>query len=172
MNNNANATAIYIGCSNWERVPNESEKVSQSQAVFTVKEDVIHIKTTTFSLWSILACGGPRRKIATVFASRPDPRSDLIYLRFYVYSDNQDSKRVSDQMSDRNEGRVLKYALCLCLCIHRTVHLHTLIDLSMHKSLKMKGYVWSDEWVDGWNAEMAFFRSLHSSLVSTADSKK
>ena len=102
MNTKSHVTANYIGSSNWERVPNESEKVSQSQAFFTVKEDVIHIKTTTFSLWSVLACGGPRKKIATAFASRPDPRSDLIYLRFYVYSDNQDSKKVSDQISDKN----------------------------------------------------------------------
>jgi len=108
VNTNSDATAIYIGISNWERVPNESEKVSQSQAFFTVKEDAIHIKTATFSLWSILACGGPRRKIATAFASRPDPRSDLIYLRFYVYSDNQDSKRVSHQMSNRIEGKYAK----------------------------------------------------------------
>jgi len=59
-------------------VPKESEKVSQSQAIFTVEEDFIANK--------------PSRKIATAYASKPDPRSDLIYLRFYVYSDNQDSK--------------------------------------------------------------------------------
>lgn len=82
-------------------VPNESEETSQSsQAVFAVKEDAIHIKTKTFSLWSIFACGGPRRKRATVFANRPNSKSDLIYLRFYVYSDNRDSKKVSDQIRD------------------------------------------------------------------------
>ena len=91
-------------------VPNESEETSQSsQAVFAVKEDAIHIKTKTFSLWSIFACGGPRRKRATVFANRPDPKSDLIYLRFYVYNDNRDSKKVSDQIRDRNEYRVVNY---------------------------------------------------------------
>jgi len=67
-----------------------------------VGEDSIRIKTKTFSLWSIFACGGPRRKRATVFSSRPDPKSDLIYLRFYVYSDNEDSKKVSDRLNDRN----------------------------------------------------------------------
>ena len=77
--------------------------------VFTVKKDAIHIKTKIFSLWSIFACGGPRRKRATVFSIRPDPKGDLIYMRFYVYSDNTDSKRVSNQVSDRNEIRVLKY---------------------------------------------------------------
>ncbi|XP_078343251.1 uncharacterized protein LOC144628987 isoform X2 [Oculina patagonica] len=81
------------GLLSWEKVPNEWEKSSQSKAWFTVKKDSIHIKTKTFSLWSIFACGGPKRKRATVFASKPDPQSDLIYLRFYVYNDNEDSKR-------------------------------------------------------------------------------
>ena len=62
-------------------MPNESERVSQFQAIFTVKDDSIDSKTS--------------RNIATVYASRPNPRSDLIYLRFYVYSDNEDSKMVS-----------------------------------------------------------------------------
>jgi len=66
-----------------------------------VEKDSVRIKTKTFSLWSIFACGGPKRKRATVFASRPDPRSDLIYLRFYVYSDNEDSKRVGDPLNAR-----------------------------------------------------------------------
>ena len=109
QNNNTAVTTFYIGRLNWERVPIEAAKSSQSQAVFLVKEDAIHIKTKTFSLWSIFACGGPRRKRARVFSNRPDPKSDLIYLRFYVYSDNMDSKRVSNQIHDRNEGRVLKY---------------------------------------------------------------
>ena len=96
-----NLTTIYTGCSNWERVSNESKRVSQFQAV------------STFSLKDIFACGGPRSRIkgATVFASRPDPKSDLIYLRFYVYSYNEDSRRVSDQqLSNRNDGRVVRYA--------------------------------------------------------------
>ncbi len=87
------------GLLSWEKVPNEWEKSSQSKAWFTVKKDSIHIKTKTFSLWSIFACGGPKRKRATVFASKPDPQSDLIYLRFYVYNDNEDSKRVGDQLN-------------------------------------------------------------------------
>ena len=80
-----------------------------------VEKDSIRIKTKTFSLWSIFACGGPKRKRATVFASKPDPKSDLIYLRFYVYNDSEDSKRVGDPLGGRNEGRVLKYA---CTTIH------------------------------------------------------
>jgi len=75
-----------------------------------VEKDSIRIKTKTFSLWTIFACGGPKRKRATVFASRPDPRSDLIYLRFYIYNDNEDSKRVGDPLSGRNEDIVLKYS--------------------------------------------------------------
>ena len=75
---------MYTGCSNRERVLDESERVSQFQPISTVKVDTIDRNTG--------------RKVATVFASRPDSRSDLIYLRFYVYSDNIDSKIVSDQM--------------------------------------------------------------------------
>ena len=93
----------------WEKVPNEWEKSSQSKAWFTVKQDSIHIRTKNFSLWSFFACGGPRRKRATVFASKPDPKSDLIYLRFYVYSDNEDSKRVGDLLKGRNLQIALKY---------------------------------------------------------------
>jgi len=74
---------MYPGCSNWEKESNESEGSSQSQAILPDKEDDID-------------CGGTRRKLATVYASRPNPRSDLVYLRFYVYSDIRDSKRVSD----------------------------------------------------------------------------
>ncbi|XP_020610357.1 netrin receptor UNC5A-like isoform X2 [Orbicella faveolata] len=88
-----NFSAEFEGRLSWERVPSKSEKNSQSRSWFTVGEDSIRIKTKTFSLWSIFACGGPRRKRATVFSSRPDPKSDLIYLRFYVYSDNEDSKK-------------------------------------------------------------------------------
>ena len=83
-------------------MPNKSAKTSQSKYWFTVEKDSIRIKTKTFSLWSIFACGRPRRKRATVFASRPDPTSDLVYLRFYVYSDNEDSKRVGDSLTVKN----------------------------------------------------------------------
>ena len=92
-------TTIYTGCSNWERVPNESKRVGQSQAV------------NTSSFKDIFSRSRPRIKRATVFASRPDPKSDLIYLRFYVYSYNEDSRRVSDQqLSNSNDGRVVRYA--------------------------------------------------------------
>ena len=88
-------TTIYTGCSNWEREPNESKRINQSQAV------------NTFCFKDIFSRGRPRIKRATVFASRPDPKSDLIYLRFYVYSYNEDSRRVSDQqLSNRNVGSV------------------------------------------------------------------
>ena len=101
---------MITGRLSWERVPNKSEKKSQSKSWFTVGKDSISIKTKTFSLWSIFACGGPRRKRATVFASRPNPKSDLVYIRFYVYSDNEDSRRVSDLLSNRDKCRLVKYA--------------------------------------------------------------
>lgn len=66
-----------------------------------MKKDSIHIKTRIFSFWSIFACGGPKKKRATVFSSRPNPESDLIYLRFYIYSDNEDSKKVSNVTSSQ-----------------------------------------------------------------------
>lgn len=81
------------GTIQWEKVPSTSEKNGQSKAWFTVKKDSIHIKTKTFSFWSIFACGGSKKKRATVFFSRPSPSSDLIYLRFYIYSDSEDSKK-------------------------------------------------------------------------------
>ena len=81
------------------KIPGESEKTDKSKAWFIVKRDSIHIKTTTFSLWSVFACGGPKKKRATVYSSKPDPKSDLIYLRFYVYSDNEDSRKVSNRPS-------------------------------------------------------------------------
>ena len=143
QNNNTTVTTFYIGPLNWERVPIEAEKLSQSQAVFTVKEDAIHIKTKTFSLWSIFACGGPRRKRARVFSNRPDPKSDLIYLRFYVYSDNMDSKKVSNQIHDRNEGKSAKVYMKFVVmnppsrpCIaYRSLRTPTYSP--MHKSYKM-----------------------------------
>ena len=64
-----------------------------------------------------------KRKRATVFASRPDPKSDLIYLRFYVYSDNEDSKRVGDRLNDKNKDAVLKYALMHNCESNPSVHL-------------------------------------------------
>ncbi|XP_022807483.1 netrin receptor UNC5C-like isoform X3 [Stylophora pistillata] len=77
----------------WEKIPNELEKNNLSNAWFTVQEDSIHIQTMTFCFWSIFFCGGTRRNRAIVFANKPNPGSDLIYLRFYTYSDNEDSRR-------------------------------------------------------------------------------
>ena len=78
----------------WERVPSEKEKTCHSKAWFTVKKDTIHIKTKTFSFWSVFCCGGPKRKRATVFVSKPNPGRNLLHLRFYIYSDNEDSRKV------------------------------------------------------------------------------
>ena len=36
------------------------------------------------------------RKRVTAFASKPNPEGNLISLRCYIYSDNEDSKRVSN----------------------------------------------------------------------------
>ena len=82
------------GPMNWERVPSEREKTCHSKAWFTVKKDTIHIKTKTFSFWSVFCCGGPKRKRATVFVNKPNPGRNLLHLRFYIYSDNEDSRKV------------------------------------------------------------------------------
>ncbi|XP_022780051.1 netrin receptor UNC5B-like [Stylophora pistillata] len=82
----------------WEKVPPASEKNCRSKAWFTVKKNSIQIKTTTFSIWSVFACGGTKRKRGRVYYSKHDSRSEHIYLRFYIYSDNEDSKkRVKEQ---------------------------------------------------------------------------
>ena len=91
----------------------ESEGVSQSPAIFTGKGNSIDSKTEIFSPKRKFDCGGTRRKIAAVYASKPNSRSDLIYLRFYVYSDKKGSKMVSDQLRNRNEDIGLRYASCL-----------------------------------------------------------
>ena len=84
----------------WEKIPNESKKKNLSREWFTAKEDSIHIKTTSFCFWCVFCRGGaPRQKRATVFASKPNPRRDLIHIRFYIYSDNQDSLMVSNRTS-------------------------------------------------------------------------
>ena len=82
------------GPMNWEKVPSEREKACHSKAWFTVKKDTVHIKTKTFSFWSVFCCGGPKRKRATVFVSKPNPGRNLLHLRFYIYSDNEDSRKV------------------------------------------------------------------------------
>ncbi|RMX52941.1 hypothetical protein pdam_00010931 [Pocillopora damicornis] len=49
----------------------------------------------TFCFWCVYCRrGAPRKKRATVFASKPNPRRDLIFFRFYIYSDNKDSTKL------------------------------------------------------------------------------
>ena len=85
------------GLIRWEKIPNESKKNDMSRAWFTAKEDSIHIETMTFCFWCVYCRrGAPRKKRATVFASKPNQDSDLILFRFYIYSDNKDSLRVSN----------------------------------------------------------------------------
>ena len=99
----------------WERVPSEREKTCHSKAWFTVKKDTIHIKTKTFSFWSVLCCGGPKRKRATVFVSKPNPGRNLLHLRFYIYSDNEDSRKVWSGVIVRSvyhiQGKTTKFHL-------------------------------------------------------------
>ena len=90
---------LHKGSIHWVKIPSESEKTDESKAWFIVKRDSIHIKTTTFSLWSVFACGRRKKKRATVYSSKPDPESDLIYLRFYVYNDNENSRKVGNRLS-------------------------------------------------------------------------
>ena len=99
----------------WERVPSEREKTCHSKAWFTVKKDTIHIKTKTFSFWSVFCCGGPKRKRATVFVSKPNPGRNLLHLRFYIYSDNEDSRKVWSGVIVRSvyhiQGKTTKFHL-------------------------------------------------------------
>ncbi|XP_015771235.1 PREDICTED: uncharacterized protein LOC107349564 [Acropora digitifera] len=83
------------GPQNWKEVPSSSERSCHSKAWFSIKKDSIVIKTKVFSIWSIFVCGvgGSKRKRVTAFASKPNPASNLISLRCYIYSDNEDSKR-------------------------------------------------------------------------------
>ena len=87
-----------LGPQNWKEVPSSSERSCHSKAWFSIKKDSIVIKTKVFSIWSIFICGvgGSKRKRVTVFVSKPNPASNLISLRCYIYSDNEDSKRVSN----------------------------------------------------------------------------
>ena len=85
------------GPQNWEKIPSSSGKSCLFKAWFSIKKDSIIIKTKVFSIWSIFVCGGgSKRKRVTAFASKPNPASNLIFLRCYIYSDNEDSKRVSN----------------------------------------------------------------------------
>nr|XP_058960246.1 uncharacterized protein LOC131787178 [Pocillopora verrucosa] len=78
----------------WEKIPNKSKRNDLSRAWFTAKEDSIHINTMTFCFWCVyFRRGAPKKKRATVFASKPNPGGDLIQFRFYIYSDNKDSLR-------------------------------------------------------------------------------
>ncbi|XP_067043943.1 uncharacterized protein [Acropora muricata] len=83
------------GPHSWEKIPYSSERSCHSKAWFSIKKDSIIIKTKVFSIWSIFACGGggSKRKRVTAFASKPNPASNLISLRCYIYGDNEDSKR-------------------------------------------------------------------------------
>ena len=85
---------LSLGAQKWEKIP--SERSCHSKVWFSVKKDSIVIKTKIFSIWSVFVCGvgGSKRKRITAFASKPNPASNLISLRCYIYSDNEDSKRV------------------------------------------------------------------------------
>lgn len=91
-------TYRLLGPQNWKEVPSSSERSCHSKAWFSIKKDSIVIKTKVFSIWSIFLCGvgGSKRKRVTAFASKPNPASNLISLRCYIYSDNEDSKKVSN----------------------------------------------------------------------------
>ena len=104
---------------NWEKVPSASEKNCQSKAWFTVKKDSIHIKTKIFSFWSVFACGGPKRKRATVFVSQPSPHNDLLYLRFYIYSDNEDSRKVGEKENNSPRRLQLRVTETLIVFVSR-----------------------------------------------------
>ena len=93
----------FEGPMNWEKVSSASERNYQSEAWFTVKKDTIHIKTKTFSFWSVFSRGGPKKKRGRIFASKPDPQGNLLHLRFYIYSDNDDSMKVGNLKEGENK---------------------------------------------------------------------
>ncbi|XP_044184949.1 uncharacterized protein LOC122947385 [Acropora millepora] len=88
------------GQQKWEIIPSSSERSCHSKAWFSIKKDRIVIKTKIFSIWSVFVCGagGSKRKRITAFASKPNPASNLISLRCYIYSDNEDSKRKVERL--------------------------------------------------------------------------
>ncbi|XP_067043625.1 uncharacterized protein [Acropora muricata] len=88
------------GQQKWEIIPSSSERSCHSKAWFSIKKDRIVIKTKFFSIWSVFVCGagGSKRKRITAFASKPNPASNLISLRCYIYSDNEDSKRKVERL--------------------------------------------------------------------------
>ena len=93
MYSTKNATfSLFIEC-DWEDVPAASKKTSHSKAWFTVDEDAVHIRTSSFSCWALFGAGTKRRR-AVVLASEVDPGYNKISLRFYVYSDSKDSRMV------------------------------------------------------------------------------
>ena len=96
-------TYCLLGPQNWKEIPSSSERSCHSKVWFSIKKDSIVIKTKVFSIWSIFICGvgGSKRKRVTAFVSKPNPASNLISLRCYIYSDNEDSKRVSNVVRDR-----------------------------------------------------------------------
>ena len=94
------SSIFFKDLTKWEKIPSKSKKTHMSRAWFTAKEDSIHIKTMKFCFWCVFCRRRtPRKKRATVFASKPNPRRDLIEFRFYIYSDNRDSSRVSNRLS-------------------------------------------------------------------------
>ena len=90
------------GPQNWEKIPFCSERSCHSKAWFSIKKDSIVIKTKVFSIWSIFVCGGggSKKKRVIAFARKPNPASNLISLRCYICSDNEDSKKVSNAVRD------------------------------------------------------------------------
>ena len=88
---------------NWEKVPSASERNCQSKSWFTVKKDTIHIKAKTFSFWGVFSRGGPKRKRGRIFASKPNSQGNLHHLRFYIYSDNDDSMKVGNLKERENK---------------------------------------------------------------------
>ena len=95
-------TYRLLGSQNWKEIPSSSERSCHSKAWFSIKKDSIVIKTTVFSIWSIFVCGGggSKKKRVAAFVSKPNPASNLISLRCYIYGDNEDSKRVSNSVRD------------------------------------------------------------------------
>ncbi|XP_067017943.1 netrin receptor UNC5B-b-like [Acropora muricata] len=92
------------GPQTWEVIPSSSESSCHSKAWFSIKEDSIVIKTKVFSIWSVFVCGegGSMRKRVTAFVSKPNPEGNLISLRWYIYSDNEDSKRKVERLENEH----------------------------------------------------------------------
>ncbi|XP_044184793.1 uncharacterized protein LOC122964932 [Acropora millepora] len=101
------------GPQNWKEIPSSSERFCHSKAWFSIKKDSIVIKTKVFSIWSIFICGvgGSKRKRVTAFVSKPNPASNLISLRCYIYSDNEDSKRKVKRFEEEHLKSACQFAV-------------------------------------------------------------